>query len=96
MDLSNLQTVNLLMVGYGITCGWPSPSIILLKSDETPLPSGPITLDEGSWIAALLCIGGLIGNILFGFITNRWGRKWPLVMISIPVIVRNTQALSTI
>lgn len=41
----------------------------------------------GSWIASLICIGGLIGNILFRFITNSYGRKWPLCAMSIPVIV---------
>lgn len=80
------------MIGYGITCGWPSPSIQLLTSDETPLPSGKITIEEGSWIASLLCIGGLIGNILFGFITNSFGRKRPLCALSIPIIVSEHQS----
>ncbi|XP_055302942.1 facilitated trehalose transporter Tret1-like [Sitodiplosis mosellana] len=79
--------VNLLSVGYGVTCGWASPNIILLTTNETPLPSGKITMDEASWIASLLCVGGLIGNIFFGYITNRFGRKLPLIFISIPTVI---------
>lgn len=77
----------MLLLGYGVTCGWASPSIILLTSDETPLPSGKISMDEASWIASLICVGGLIGNIMFGFITSKFGRKIPLIFITIPTIV---------
>lgn len=66
--------------------GWPSPSIFLLESDETPLPSGKITVEEASWIASLLSIGCLFGNV-FGYITNKFGRKVTLIFISIPTIV---------
>lgn len=76
------------MIGYGVVGGWSSPSILLLMSSDSPLPSGKITMDQASWIASLLCIGGLIGNLLFGFIANVFGRKMPLVLISIPAIVR--------
>lgn len=75
------------MVGYGVTCGWTSPNLLILMSDETPLPSGTINWEEASWIAALLCVGGMIGNIFFGFITSNFGRKEPLLFISIPTIV---------
>lgn len=90
LDSSNcffLNIVDLLLVTYGTACGWPSPNIILLTSDDTPLPSGKISIDEASWIASLLCVGGFIGNIFFGFITNALGRKLPLILISIPGVV---------
>lgn len=76
------------MCGYGITCGWASPNIELLTSEDTPLPSGKITIDQASWIASILCIGGLIGNILFGIVTTYFGRKWPLLILCVPTIVR--------
>lgn len=79
--------LNLLTIGYGTTCGWTSPSIALLTSDETPLASGKITMDEASNVASFLCIGGVLGNIFFGFITNLFGRKWPLILISVPTIL---------
>lgn len=66
--------------------GWTSPSIFLLETDETPLPSGKITVEEASWIASLLSIGCLFGNV-FGYVTNKFGRKVTLIFISIPTIV---------
>ncbi|XP_031633567.1 facilitated trehalose transporter Tret1-like [Contarinia nasturtii] len=79
--------VNLLTVSYGITLGWPSPNILLLISDESPLPSGKITLESASWIASLLGVGALFGNLFFGFIINKFGRKMPLLLLSIPTII---------
>lgn len=78
--------VDLLMVCYGIACGWPSPNIELLTSKATPLPSR-ISLEQASWIASILCIGGLIGNILYSYLTAHYGRKWPLLISAIPTIV---------
>lgn len=81
--------MNLLSLCYGITCGWPSPNLLLLLSDETPLPTGKISMDDASWIAALLCVGGFVGNLFFGYITNNYGRREPLLVISAPAIVNN-------
>lgn len=44
-------------------------------------------MDEASWIVSYVYIGGIIGNMMFGYITNRFGRKWPLIIITIPIIV---------
>lgn len=83
------RTVNLLTICEGMGLGWAGPSINLLTSDESPLPSGQLTMEEASWIVSFLCVGGLIGNILFGFIANKFGRKRPLLVIAIPIFVRN-------
>lgn len=72
---------------HGVSCGWSSVCAILLTSDETPLESGKITMDEASWIASLLCVGGLPGNVFCGIVTNKYGRKKPLIFIAIPTIV---------
>lgn len=79
--------MSLLSATFGYACGWASPSINLLTSDESPLPSGRITMEEASWISSSLSIGGLFGNIFYGFITNAFGRKSPLILIAIPTIV---------
>lgn len=79
--------MNLLTVTYGISCGWPAPMMSVLESDETPLPSGPLTLDETSSIASYVCFGGLIGNLLFGFSMNVFGRKISLLFMALPAIV---------
>lgn len=60
---------------------------ILLTSDATPLPSGKITMDEASWITSLMSVGASISIVVFGFMTNKFGRKIPLFLIGIPMIV---------
>lgn len=79
--------VNLLMLCYGVTSGFSSPAIIFLTSDDSPLPTGKITMEQASWIASLLCIGGLIGNVLYGIITSKYGRKLPLMSMATLTIV---------
>lgn len=81
--------MNLLIVGFGVLEGWNSPSSLLFNSAETPLASGQITSEEESWIASLLNVGALMGNIFFGIISNHFGRKLPLLAITIPMIVIN-------
>lgn len=65
-----------------------SPSIILLTSDESPLPSGKMTMEEATWLSALLPAGALLGNFFYGLIMKSFGRKLPLLSMSIPMIVR--------
>lgn len=36
----------LTVVSYGAVCGWPSPTIAILKSQETPLLAGPLNDDQ--------------------------------------------------
>lgn len=67
--------------------GWPSPNLNALTSKHSPLPSGKITMEQASWVASLLSVGCILGNTVFGYITNKFGRKWPIMLISIPTIV---------
>ncbi|XP_039437009.1 solute carrier family 2, facilitated glucose transporter member 8-like isoform X2 [Culex pipiens pallens] len=79
--------VNLLSLSYGFVCGWTSPSIPVLQSAETPLPSGPITTDQGSWIGAAMCVGGFLGNAVSGWMADRYGRKLTACLAAIPQII---------
>lgn len=80
-------------MGYGAVCGWPSASTLLLMSDESPLPTGKITMEAASWITAMICVGGFIGNFVFAWITERYGRKIPLLLAAVPQIVRKMNLL---
>lgn len=84
----NQTLVFLHLINYGISIGMTSPTIGVLISDNSPLPTGKISMDEASWIVSIIPIGGLVGNILYGFIINWFGRKWPVVALSIPLAVR--------
>lgn len=87
LNFHYLITGNLVAMSYGTACGWPSAAYDILKFNETPLGSGPMTVDELSWMVSLLCVGGFVGNIFFGFITERWGRKIPLLSTALPMTV---------
>ncbi|XP_065084145.1 facilitated trehalose transporter Tret1-like [Ochlerotatus camptorhynchus] len=79
--------LNLLSISYGLCCGWTSPSLPILQSTDSPLPSGPISSDEASWIGAFLCIGGFVGNIVSGWMADRFGRKLTACLAAIPQII---------
>lgn len=80
-------------ISYGASCGWPSPSLPFLKSKDSHLSSGPISTEEASWIGAMLCVGGLCGNLFFGWLTNICGRKRPLCLLAFPNIVNIISSL---
>lgn len=72
---------------FGILCGWPSPAIFLLTSDKSPLPTGKITLDQATWVSSLKSGGMVICGLFVGSIARKFGRKRPLLLLSIPSIV---------
>lgn len=76
--------VNLISFVHGTATGWLSPTVLVLQSDETHLESGPITMEELSWIGCLLCVGGMIGNFLFSTLAGRFGRKLALIILGLP------------
>lgn len=36
--------------------GWASPNDVLLQNDDTPLPTGKISVEESSWVTAIMVI----------------------------------------
>lgn len=60
---------------------------LFLQSDDAPLKTGKLTVDESAWVVALLTFGGLWGNISFGYIAEHFGRKWPLLFTATIQIV---------
>lgn len=74
-------------MAFGGCFGWSSVNFIVLQSNETPLTHGPLTLGEASWVVALLMFGCFWGNLLFGYVSEHFGRKWPLFWMAVPQIV---------
>ncbi|KAF2884942.1 hypothetical protein ILUMI_21219 [Ignelater luminosus] len=64
--------------------GWTSPSLPKLLQNDSHIP---ITNEEGSWIAVMLLIGDLCGSILGGLALDRIGRKYVILLTSIPFII---------
>lgn len=71
----------------GCIAGWPSAAVLILKSENSPLPSGPITDEEISWIYALPPVGAVTANFLYGSICSKYGRKIPLFSAAVPLAV---------
>lgn len=82
-----LSTGNLLTVSYGSTCGWGGANFLRLQSSDAPLAAGPLTVHEVSWVVSLLCIGGLVGNIVYGWVAERFDRKSLLMLSAVSQIV---------
>lgn len=79
----------MLTIAYGTSTGWPSSSFLLLESIEnTPLPNA-LTVDELSWISSLLCVGGIAGTLLFGWLVGYISKKKLLLFTALPQLVSN-------
>lgn len=79
--------VNLCTLGYSISVGWTASSFLIYDSDDCPLPTGRLNMNEIAWIGSVLGIGGLIGTILVGWIADHIGRKNSLLALAVPQIV---------
>lgn len=67
--------------------GWPSASLPILSADDTPLKSGPLSLFEASSIGSIICIGGIIGQLLYRWIADKYGRKPGMMLVAVPSAV---------
>ncbi|XP_033217284.1 facilitated trehalose transporter Tret1-2 homolog [Belonocnema kinseyi] len=76
-------TGSLTVVGYGAIAAWASPAIPYLESEKSEIL---ITKDQSSWIASLYSLGFLIGFFMNPIFVDRIGRKWTLILFSLPQI----------
>lgn len=74
------------MFSHGMVSGWPTTAMPILTSDETPLESGPLPVEEISWIGSINSIGGIIGTLAFGYIVSLMGSKHAISLLTIPEI----------
>lgn len=72
---------------FGIVIGFTGPNLEILKSDDTILDSGKITVEEESLIASLASFGAIGFTLFYGWISERWGRKKAIMVIGIPQTV---------
>ncbi|KAH8310263.1 hypothetical protein KR044_000325 [Drosophila immigrans] len=71
---------------HGVGVGWLAPSLPRLGSEETPLDK-PISIDQVSWVGSLIGLGALTGNIIFGLLLDRLGRKMCMYLLAIPNMI---------
>lgn len=72
---------------YGCIIGWVSSALAQLMSVDSPLASGPITVEEASWIGSIICLGSLLGILSFGYVCAIIGSKRAMSFIAIPAIL---------
>lgn len=84
---------NVLCVCQGCGVGWLSPSLLILRSDESPLLSGKLTKSDAGWIGSMLSLGAILGTLGFGFLANRIGAKKAMMMTAIPITISWTIVL---
>ena len=83
-------------MSYGTAAGWPSPAIPILLAGQTGNNMDPITPEIASWISSVLCLGGLFGCFVFGFLCHRFGCRITGYLASVPFIVNNVFKLPII
>lgn len=78
---------NLLTLSYGLSDGWISINLIELKSENTTLSTGPLTMEQLSLVISISNIGGIIGNLAIVPISRAIGIKRAIHLFVIPLIV---------
>ncbi|XP_053697380.1 facilitated trehalose transporter Tret1-like [Sabethes cyaneus] len=76
--------VNIITLGHGAALGWVSPFLPYLQSNGTHLTTGPVTIEQASWIGSTICFGGLIGAPTFGLLADRLGKRLGLQLLAVP------------
>lgn len=79
--------VNIISFCHGFAVGWLSPATPILKSKDTPLLSGPLTLEQTMWLGGVYHMGAVLGNCVFGVLVNYFGRTTPMSLLALPNIV---------
>lgn len=79
--------MNLLTLIHGISSGWVSPNLVRFQSDNSPI--GRISPAQGGLVVSMLFVGSVLGTFIFGYLAERFGRKWPLMGLTVPHIVAN-------
>lgn len=71
-------------MGQGCSIGWFSPAMLLLRSESTPLATGPLSANDSGWLASFLAIGAIVGVICSGILCNYIGSKQTMLVALIP------------
>lgn len=79
---------NVLSLSFSLSMVWAPANFLVLETNDTPLPSGPLTMEEASMVASIFGIRGMLGNMLFLWIFEKFGRRFPLLLLAIPQVVR--------
>uniref|UniRef100_A0A336MC58 CSON014915 protein n=1 Tax=Culicoides sonorensis TaxID=179676 RepID=A0A336MC58_CULSO len=71
----------------GVSVAWNGAYLPKFKTDECPLNQGKLTDSQIGSIAGIGAIGCVFGNLLSGWLSERFGRKTTLVLVGIPQLI---------
>lgn len=80
------HSANLITLSFGWNCGFANANFLELQVTDK-LRDGPLTFDEASMFVSLICVGALLGNIIYLWIIEKFGRKKPMLFLAIPIFV---------
>ncbi|XP_050093676.1 uncharacterized protein LOC126576447 [Anopheles aquasalis] len=77
--------INVINLSHGAGLGWVSPYLpVLMDENQTLLETGPVTVEQGSWIGSILCLGGLCGAFTYSYLVEKLGIKKSIQALAIP------------
>lgn len=88
-------SVNICSVAYGIFLGWPAVVQPMLQSEHPPVGSIPFSNTVFSWLGALPFISSMLGNLFWGRVADKFGRKITGYVSIMPNIICYSLMLST-
>ncbi|KAJ9597706.1 hypothetical protein L9F63_011416 [Diploptera punctata] len=77
---------NLASIAYGVVAGWSSPSLPLLKSNDTAIGE-PISVEDETWLGSVIHLSALLSSPIYSYINQNWGRKLAGYNTAIPLII---------
>lgn len=78
---------NLLTLSFGASSGWATINFIDLQQENTTFPTGPLSLEEATFVTSIVSIGGFVGNFAILPVSNKVGVKRAIHFMGIPLIV---------
>ncbi|KAG5881448.1 hypothetical protein JTB14_037666 [Gonioctena quinquepunctata] len=78
---------SILMFVGGTALTWSSPVLPKLQStSDTPFVY-PISAEQSSWISSLVTLGAAIGSFIFGYLADKVGRRYSILLMGVPFLV---------
>ncbi|XP_043506204.1 solute carrier family 2, facilitated glucose transporter member 8-like [Polistes fuscatus] len=73
----------LLILSLGIVLGWNSPMVVLLSSPDSPIHDNKLDI---STLTALLSTGQMLAPVINVLVTDKIGRKYTILLCSLPLV----------
>ena len=71
--------------GLGCVLSWTAPTLPQLSPGASPEPALVLSVEQQSWVAALLNFGAFTAGPVSGVLMPRYGKKWSMVLLSGPI-----------